>query len=126
MAAEMQAIVMPWRAHDTVATNRQAAIGRIMNMGWSPATPWVEERITESQKGSQKVLVCVEGHSGVIGNEVVHLAVKKSAFINHPGRHKTKTQGYQESKTNQNVEQPRDKRPDLYPDRRRPSGNLTT
>lgn len=57
MDAEMLRVAMAWRHHRKVATDSQAAIGRIMGLRFSQARSWIEEKVIEAQKRETKEIV---------------------------------------------------------------------
>ena len=81
MDAELLAVAMGWEIGDTVITGSQAAIGRIKNLQWESPRGWIEERVLAAASGGgRKKLEWVKGHSGVMGNELADLRVKKGVW----------------------------------------------
>lgn len=63
MDAEPLGIAVGCRLSGTVATDSQAAIGRIINLQFELPRSWIEEQAMEAQEGKSKALIWVKGHS---------------------------------------------------------------
>lgn len=47
----------------------QRAIGRIMELRYARRKPWIEELVVRSQARDEKMIVWINAHSGIAGNE---------------------------------------------------------
>ena len=77
----MLAVAMGWEIGDTVITDSQAAIGSIQNLQLERPKGWIEERVVAAtRKGGEKKLAWVNGHSGVLGNELADMSAKREVW----------------------------------------------
>ena len=67
--AEMLGVAMGWEKPKKVATDSQAAIGRILRLRLERPRSWIEEIVVAAQSGKEKEIAWVKTHDGIPGNE---------------------------------------------------------
>ena len=81
MDAAVPAIAMGWKQGDTVVTNSQAAIARTTELRSPSPKPWIKELATRETGQAKKELLWIQGHSGIIGNNLADYVAKKGLSI---------------------------------------------
>jgi len=68
--AEALGISLPWESGDVVVLDSQGVIQRVRGLMFQEPRSWIEERLVRQIAGRPRVVMRVNGHSGIVGNEM--------------------------------------------------------